>query len=741
MHMPQMTNIALATLAAICFCRTSYADLPAAEFNPGGTTFDLERISAARRQAEDVAGSDAHLVKVVLSPMGLLDGAYAIGSRQMHSMMFRWRANGRAEGLDMDKWLMRLELPPGISCPGASAAAKGSFKSEIRQNGSSVVTFRPRPELKPGPSYSVRQQIGVLVESSLLPWVNAGSGKFTVLYDGKEAAKPVSINFFSVAPVRADAVPSLYWNGMQDHVHNVMVDDAKVCSRYAGFVAGAGARAGMALDPVMRSVLKGNGGQTRIVGEDCIANGFMVGTLPPTMDKCPAEQRFLAFDPSCRESLAAIAVCPISIYREDSYFIEHVVPYLRRTLKGYTGYTTRWKPDEFLGKGCACRRCGQAFAEFLKKPEAEVMKDWPDCAKPGGRLSAEATRFRAREHGRLVRTISKWVQAFACGKGSDCFIPEIDWYELTDARPRNPLQGEVSPREYARELRWIGTWGPHALWDASKTYSYDKRLPLAHFVAARSVREHVDRVYGRGRPWLMSFPSGMHGDALVATPEWIGMAMDSYFFNRWQATWLRNFPSGCDARYWRAFAEATSRAGRYERYVQDGKRTDALVALVPVAEYAAPCRQVTAFLPSCTNVSPLQVASYDLNGGRVVAVFNFWEKGSAFFTMKAKGLKAGDYTVLADGRMLWTPGGGRLAWTADEFSDGIFLGVGAARTVAFEIRPAADGHEKRASSEMTTARARAAFERFRPALEKASAADHAQEHEKGCLIEDLPPET
>ena len=124
MHMPQMTNIALATLAAICFCRTSYADLPAAEFNPGGTTFDLERISAVRRQAEDVAGSDAHLVKVVLSPMGLLDGAYAIGSRQMHSMMFRWRANGRAEGLDMDKWLMRLELPPGISCPGASAAAK-----------------------------------------------------------------------------------------------------------------------------------------------------------------------------------------------------------------------------------------------------------------------------------------------------------------------------------------------------------------------------------------------------------------------------------------------------------------------------------------------------------------------------------------------------------------------------------------------------------------------------------------
>jgi hypothetical protein len=277
-------------------------------------------------------------------------------------------------------------------------------------------------------------------------------------------------------------------------------------------------------------------------------------------------------------------------------------------------------------------------------------------------------------------------------------------------------------------------------WDASCAYWYEKRLPVAHFSAAKAVREHVDRVYGCGHPKLISFPSGMQGQTWVATPEWIGMAMDSYFFNGWEATSLYYFPKGYDARYWRAFTEATARAGRCERFVLDGTRTDSLVAVEPVPEYAAPCRQTTAFLPAATNVSPLQVASYDLNGGRVVAALNFWEKGAAFFTLKAKGLNGGRYTVLADGKTLWTPGGGRLAWTAAELEKGIFLGVGAARTVAFEIRPAADNRHRLAKDEFTAEAARAAYERLRPALERESAADKARERETGYILEDFLPE-
>ena len=157
-------------------------------------------------------------------------------------------------------------------------------------------------------------------------------------------------------------------------------------------------------------------------------------------------------------------------------------------------------------------------------------------------------------------------------------------------------------------------------------------------------------------------------------------------------------------------------------------------------EYAAPCRQTTACLPAATNVLPLQVASYDLNGGRVVAALNFWEKGAAFFTLKAKGLAPGSYTVVADGKTLWTPGGGKQTWTAAELEKGIFLGVGAARTVAFEICPAAENRHRLVQDEFTAEAARAAYERLRPALEKEAAIDKARERETGYILEDFLPE-
>ena len=686
------------------------------------------------------AASDDHLLQTRLSPMGFFDGTFAIGSGQIINMVYRWRTRGHRPPLDRTKLQVRLELPPGIASPAASAAEKGTFRSERRADGRSVVTFQPRRELLPAFAYSGYQEIGILLESSLPPGAAAGEGVFTVLYDGKEAATPIRVKFLSVAPVKAEVVPRRYWNGIQEYKHNVFVEDEAVSERYAQFLADAGVREGMSGNPVMRRVMKKNGARCFIGGQSWIANGYSIGTFPPTMNKRPAEQRFHAFDPDYRTNLIAAAACPIGVYREESYFIEYVVPYLREVMKTCTGYMSNWEPDAFFGKGCACRRCGQAFAEFLKVPEAEVMKDWPDCAKPGGRLSKEATRFRAREHGRLVKTLNKWVKTFSGRDKSDGFIPEIVWGEVADARPYNLMQGEVSPREYARDLTWLNAWGPYVWWDASCAYWYEKRLPVAHFAAAKNVREHVDRVYGRGHPKLISFPSGMQGQTWVATPEWIGMAMDSFFFNGWEATSLYYFPKGYDARYWHAFAEATARAGRCERYVLDGTRTDALCEVTPVDAYAAPCRQVTAFLPSSTNMSPLQVASYDLNGGRVVAALNFWEKGAAFFTLKAKGLAPGSYTVVADGKTLWTPGGGRQTWTAAELEKGIFLGVGAARTVAFEICPAAENRHRLVQDEFTAEAARAAYERLRPALEKEAAIDKARERETGYILEDFLPE-
>ena len=173
--------------------------------------------------------------------------------------------------------------------------------------------------------------------------------------------------------------------------------------------------------------------------------------------------------------------------------------------------------------------------------------------------------------------------------------------------------------------------------------------------------------------------------------------MDSYFFNGWEGSLVYFFPRGLDMRWWHGFARATTRAGYYEDYVLDGVRCDDSTTLETVKEYAAACTQVSAYLRKERNVSPLQSATYDLRGGRIVAVVNFWEEGAAFFKLSTKGLAKGKYTILADRQTLWTKRGGEYGWTEKELEAGIFAGVGAARTKVFEIRPVAAGDAQKAS--------------------------------------------
>jgi hypothetical protein len=200
------------------------------------------------------------------------------------------------------------------------------------------------------------------------------------------------------------------------------------------------------------------------------------------------------------------------------------------------------------------------------------------------------------------------------------------------------------------------------------------------------------------------------------------------------------FPRGYDARYWRAYAAATSRAGCCEDYVIDGVRTDSLTAAEPVSEFAANCREATGFLPQCTNLSTLQTVSYDLNGGRVVAALNFWEKGPAFFTLRLKGLAKGDYTVLSEGKTLWTKDAKNVAWSSDELAKGIFLAVGAMRTADFEIRPAGERAECKAKNVLTVRDVKSLYEKSRPALAREAEKDKAEESMRGLTYPDTLPE-
>ena len=126
----------------------------------------------------------------------------------------------------------------------------------------------------------------------------------------------------------------------------------------------------------------------------------------------------------------------------------------------------------------------------------------------------------------------------------------------------------------------------------------------------------------------------------------------------------------------------------------------------------------------------LQKAVYRHDGGLVVAVFNFWEKGEAFFDLKASGL-AGDWVVVDEAGVLYAKDAATASWTPAELARGVRLQAGAARTRVFELRPAASAALAGVKAVLTAADVAAAYEAARPALKKAADEDAKYEAANG----------
>jgi hypothetical protein len=123
----------------------------------------------------------------------------------------------------------------------------------------------------------------------------------------------------------------------------------------------------------------------------------------------------------------------------------------------------------------------------------------------------------------------------------------------------------------------------------------------------------------------------------------------------------------------------------------------------------------------------LQVRAYELGASRIAAVFNFWEKGEAFFDLRVKELPVGDYFVTDEDGTVYSGGGAAGTWTARELDGGIRLVVGAARTKVFEIRSAAKFRPAAGSLRMTPEKLAALFAVRREALASLAEADAAEE--------------
>ena len=670
-----------------------------------------------------------------LSPAQLMDNSFALSAGQVGQLTWEWRKD-LDDAFDPKDSEFRLAIPAGFEFVGDTFARTADVAR--RPDGSSVVTFTVTDRLYVPTKRMITWSKPAVVLRATGAAGTEGTMSLSAWRQGKKTGDSGKIRLFTIPAVRTASPERYLFAAMPGASQTLNFRQEEACAAYARFLTDIGVRQlasenGGWIDCKYADTYKREfraGGGRRIT--PCwggIANGYYIGNHNDT----PEGDRFVT-DLESGDWLKYVknGVCPLMVIEERPYFKEKVLPGLAKRMKGCDGLRANWEPFMFVHRGCFCDKCRAKFAKWAKVDEADLKAAWPAIVKVGGKYGKPWTRFRSLESAEVVKTINRHVMRMTGGADSLGFIPAITWREMNSTWPTAHPSPESEPIDYAASIPTVGTWGPYVIWDAEKPYNYSKRGPLIHYLASKDVREQTDRDFPAGkRPRLLGGTQGLQCGEWVCQPEWLEMAMDCYFFNGFQGTQAYFFPEGLDARFAAAYARSAARAAKFENAVWDGVRVDAFVTLEPVAEYAVPVTRASDYIPAYVNVPMLQLAAYDKGGVRTVAVFNFWEKGEAFFTLKASGLAAGDYALVDEKGVLYAKDGARAGWTAQDLAAGVALQVGAARTRVFEIRPASDAALRDVTAVLTASDVKASYEAAKPALGKAAAEDAAYEEAEG----------
>lgn len=614
-----------------------------------------------------------------LIPHGNIDSSFAVSEGQCGYMNWYWRKNMDRK-YDLGELVFSLRLPPGIRFVAAAQADGKTVKTECAVDGCSITTFRLRRPYPPFDwQFNTHDAIRILVESVCGPG-ECGTGLLSVSHE--KAVFPTASSDpvrFLVVPKIGTAVPVRYMNGiMTDWCFGY--EDQAMSERLSKLFADCGVR--------------------------WIVNKHKESKpLYPFWRKLGIRRITPEVDGTCGKKLMG-AEHTRDIFEDADYFRDKLAPELRDTVEGADGLWANW----------------------------EVSGSYKVL---DGRDGKEKSENLAK----AVQAIDRVVTVETGGKGSCGFIPGVCWIEMGSWwRPRNYLFG-MQAIYYADKLKWINPWGPYVAWESDYPWIAQKRKPLAWFLAARDVRETVDRDYPKSsRPRLMSLPQGYQCGNWLTEPEWLGMALDSAFFNRFESTVAYYFPCGYDARYWRAYADATGRAAKYEQYVLDGVACDGRIHIQADKDYAAPVKHVSGYLPGQNGISLLQSRAFEGKKGRmIVAVFNFWDRGEAYFRLKVDGLK-GDFEVVSESGMLRASSFSRRRYSGGELcTKGVELVVGAARCVVFELRPSGDRSGTPADSILTDDELRRIHDSRRQKLSFEAGLDSKCEAANDALYPDWMP--
>ena len=659
-------------------------------------------------------------IEVDMTVHGSIDDTFAVSPGQPGLVMFTWRRTPAAKFGDAAQ-TARISLPKGVDFVDASIADAKTMSTKIAADGSSVTTFSLSKRIPETRHYWSQNGVMVRGADSLRPGSKIGEGSLAVFADGREIAS-MKMRFKAVEPVSA-IKPKRYFNGFDfSSLSPIQFSNRAHQLEYVRWMSGCGADAAIAEATGRRdNDLFRECGFSRVLPRQNVAvNGYIF--RGGWKDRPPAEIAHVPYPDRKDENLSRFGVCPQAVYGGLPWYREQIVPKLRSILAGADGMWSNWEPCHYTG--CFCDKCRVLFAKFAGLDAEALKKGWP--AEAVKKYKREIDEFHSIEHAKLVRAVDKTVRELTGGRKSMGFVPGIEWADISSCWRDENLAASYRPAAYAGDLEWIEPWGPYGYtWAAGEPYVYVKSRAMAMFWGAADLRAQVDADYPAGRrPKLMAYPHGVQG-GWICQPEVVGIELDSCFFNRWEATMLYFFPLGCDARYWRFFAEATTRAAKYEDYVIDGVETTSRVAAECVPEFAAPASYGTRYVPKSANASMLQTRAFDLGGRRIVAVINFWEKGEAFFKLKSSGLK-GRFRVIDEDGVAYVKDGSCDTWTAEELARGVDLAVGAMRTRVFEIVPIEESVSP--SRRMTSGRLRAIYESRREELKKA--ADEDMRHEK-----------
>ncbi|MGN0853656.1 MAG: hypothetical protein ACI4Q3_09825 [Kiritimatiellia bacterium] len=594
-------------------------------------TFDFPSLSAAafNRPVPPCPAADPAPIRFSHPVFEKLDGAFAIASNRCGVIVFAARRDpvpaDRADAFDWKAATYRLTLPRGFAFVDASCAAPSSVAVRTGPDGETEVSFRLRSrQFMPPAAAQGGCRFGVAIRAE-----GGGAGRLRLCAQVPGVAGPppvCAVDLFTV-PFRSSASPRGFGVGAYLDARCHYFPTAAGDRAFADLLQAAGVNWLIPVPPVVRQEEGGltnrmarwrRMGVRRITPDvsHVIANGYSVGTR-----KSPREaDLFIGVEAEGRP-LGRGTLCPAAIYEEREIFSQGVLPELLKALAGGDGAWSNWEPFAFRTKGCFCAGCRARFAAFARVDEADLAADWPAALLPGGRWFAEGCRFRRIEHAKVVRTLARHVAnarpADGCG-----FIPGVCWGDLAAGWTNRWYCSEASIGDCLADLAWVNPFGPYVRWDSSRPFDGRDGAMLATFLVAREVRRQVDADHPpAGSKKLMAFPLGLIGETWLTQPEWIRMAQETFFWLGWDASIPWRFPEGADARYWRAFAEASDHIARHEDLRRGARLTDEILVR-PTCD--VPTRSPGMwYLPREPQSLFQQLVFRTPSGSRFAVVFNF----------------------------------------------------------------------------------------------------------------------